>query len=296
MLYVHTSHTWASLLRDITLLLMATPFARRLILEFHGSEIGLVRNPGSPLFRFASLFLVRLADEILLLSSEEEAQWTSLCPRSRFWTVANPFVPLGERYNLKPRAGHAVSSRDKAVILFVGRLMREKGPFEVLEALEVVQRTHDCRALFVGDGPERKKLVEAAEHGGLKSAVTFAGYLDGVELLAAYRSAKLLVLPTWHAEGFPTVVSEAMAEGLPIITTQIRGVRDHLEENVNALFVERRDPASLARAIQRLLENPGLCENMGTANRLKVREFSPDRVGPHYLGILEESIRRGRVS
>jgi len=289
-LYVHTSHTWASLTRDIPLLLLAKPFARRLVLEVHGSEIGLVLDPQARLFRLASLWLVRLADEILLLSTEEEQQWTRLCPRSRFRVIDYAFIPLAERCKLEAEAARAAPSSEKPVILFVGRLIREKGPFDVLEALEVVRQKHDCHAIFAGAGRERRRLMEAAEQRGLTGAVTFASYLQKPALLAAYRSAKALVLPTWHAEGFPVVVLEAMAEGLPIITTRIRGVRDHLEENVNALFVEPRDPASLARAIAQLLENPALVEKMARANREKAREFHPKRVVPRYLEILNQDM------
>ena len=290
-LYLHTGHNWASVARDIPLFLLAKPFARRLVLEFHGSRPESVRQSGFSAWRLANRLLMRLADEILVLSTEEKEQWTRLCPRSRFWVIANPFIPLGERCQLEAEAAPAAPSRETPVILFVGRLIRTKGPFEVLEALEMVRRKRDCRALFAGDGPERQRLSQAAEHRGLTSAVTFAGYIRGAELLAAYRSAKALVLPTRHAEGFPTVVSEAMAEGLPIITTRIRGVRDHLEEDLNALFIESGDPVSLARGIERLLEDPGLCERMGSANRLKVQEFSPARVGPHYVAILEASLK-----
>jgi glycosyltransferase involved in cell wall biosynthesis len=234
-----------------------------------------------------------MASDILVLSTEELEGWTRLCPKARFRVVVNPFIPLSERQHAASLPLRDAIPNGKDVMLFVGRLIREKGPFELLKALELVRRNRDCHILFVGDGPMRSSLVEGARQSGLTGAVTFTGYLTGADLLAAYRSAKALVLPSWY-EGFPTVVSEAMAEGLPIITTGIRGVRDQLTENVNALFVEPRNPVSLAGAIQRLLEDSDLCKEMGRANRLKVQEFSPDSVVPRYFDILQESVNRGR--
>jgi glycosyltransferase involved in cell wall biosynthesis len=292
-LYVHTSHNWTTLGRDIPLLLLARSFARCVVLHLHGTRAHWFEDPRRPLFRLASSVLVSMASDILVLSTEELEGWTRLCPRTRFRVVVNPFIPLSERQHAASLPVRDAIPNGKDVMLFVGRLIREKGPFELLKALELVRRDRDCHILFVGDGPMRSSLVEGARQSGLTDAVTFTGYLTGPDLLAAYRSAKALVLPTWY-EGFPTVVSEAMAEGLPIITTGIRGVRDQLTENVNALFVEPRNPTSVAGAIQRLLEDPELCKQMGRANRLKVQEFSPDSVVPRYFEILQESVKRGR--
>jgi len=118
--------------------------------------------------------------------------------------------------------------------------------------------------------------------------VTLAGLLSHDELVAKYRAADIFVLPTYWAEGFPTVVAAAMSIGLPIVTTKLRGTADHLEEGVNALFVPPRAPSALADALGRLLEDDGLRRRMSTANRAKVRDFEPVRAAEIYLRALAE--------
>ena len=94
------------------------------------------------------------------------------------------------------------------------------------------------------------------------------------------------VLPTYFAEGFPLSVMEAMGHGLPIITTPIRGCADYLSDGENALFVPARDPAALARAVERLLGDDALRARMSAANLARVADFAPARVMPHYADIL----------
>jgi len=79
-----------------------------------------------------------------------------------------------------------------------------------------------------------------------------------------------------------------MSIGLPIVTTRLRGMADHLKEGVNALFVPPRAPSALADALGRLLEDDGLRRRMSTANRAKVRDFEPVRAAEIYLRALAE--------
>jgi glycosyltransferase involved in cell wall biosynthesis len=116
-----------------------------------------------------------------------------------------------------------------------------------------------------------------------------AGYLQGDDLQRAYRSANLFVFPSWR-EGFPTVITEAMDAGLPIVTTYIRGAADHLKEGVHACFVPPQNPVALAAAIRRVLAEPELQARMAQANRAKVKEFAPAIIGEQYLGILKQIV------
>jgi glycosyltransferase involved in cell wall biosynthesis len=127
----------------------------------------------------------------------------------------------------------------------------------------------------------------------LQDRVVMPGYLEGGELEAAYAAAAAFVLPTWWIEGFPTVIAEAMHAGLPIVTTPIRGMADHLEEGTNALFVPPRDRAALAGAVLRLATDRALRTRMGTANREAVKKFSPATVAREYLAVLQSVVEGG---
>ena len=169
------------------------------------------------------------------------------------------------------------------MLLFVGRLMPEKGILDLLDAFRAVVERTGCRLMVCGSGPLEGEVRRRVAQHGLDSHVTIRGYLTGEDLVAAYRDADVFVLPTYWGEGFPTVIGEAMGAGLPIVTTRIRGVADLLEEGTNALFVPPRDPDALACALLRLTEHPSLRDRMSTANREKIKAFAPDIVARQYL-------------
>jgi glycosyltransferase involved in cell wall biosynthesis len=172
----------------------------------------------------------------------------------------------------------------------VARLIPEKGVFDLLDALAIVCTHRPCRLTIAGAGPARDELQRRIADRGLADSVTLAGYLSGDALDDAYRRADLFVLPTYFAEGFPLSVMEAMSYGLPIVTTPIRGCADSLKAGENALFVPERDPAALAAAIERLLDDDDLRARMARANAAKVAEFAPQRVLPRYAEILRDAV------
>jgi glycosyltransferase involved in cell wall biosynthesis len=89
-----------------------------------------------------------------------------------------------------------------------------------------------------------------------------------------------------YTEGFPTAIAEALAAGLPIVTTRIRGMADHLADEDNALFVVVRDVTSLTLALERILADEELRHRMGDANLTKISQFAPLPVAQQYLEAL----------
>ena len=125
---------------------------------------------------------------------------------------------------------------------------------------------------------------------GVDDSVELAGYLEGEKLARLYSTADVFALPTSWYEGFPTVILEAMAAGLPIVTTRSRGPADHLIEGQHALFVPPGSPQELASALKRLLVDSELRTRMADANREKVREFDPDIVAAEYFLALKQIV------
>jgi glycosyltransferase involved in cell wall biosynthesis len=288
-LVVHTAHDWAALSRDIPLLFATRASGCRVVVQFHGSWCDRLVAPGHAALKLASTLLLRLADAALVLSSEERRQWQAFYPRGRFYQVANPFLGPARRDSPLDRRSSGMPASDVCV-LFVGRLMEEKGIRELIDILPPLIPHVPFHLLIVGEGPLEQELVERAARSGVADRVTLAGYLQGESLQAAYDGADLFALPTAWAEGFPLAIVEAMEAGLPIVTTRIRGMADHLREGINALFVPSRDATALAGAVTRLLRDPELRTRMGRANRDKAREFAPDIVGRAYLAVLREVV------
>lgn len=283
---VKTSHDWAALSRDIPLLLVTRRLCPRIVIQFHGGFSDRLVVPGYGLFKAASAWLLRLSDAALVLSSQEQRQWQQFYPTGRFYTVANPFQPA----DVTPGELLWALPKEEPVLLFVGRLIEAKGIFDLLNAMPRVLERTACHLVVAGDGADAQRVRECVERLGLSDHVTLTGYLLGGQLAMVYQVGDIFVLPTYYAEGFPTVIAEAMSAGLPIVTTRIRGAADHLREGVNALFVPLRDPEALARALARLLSDPSLREKMAQANQEKVKDFAPEIVTRHYLDVLEEVV------
>ena len=284
---INTSHDWKTLIRDIALLTISCQFCQTILLQFHGSSPEKLHGKGNAIFKLFSKWMMLLCDGAMVLSSEEQFQWQQFCPQKKFFLVSNPFVT--EIIEKKQFCEPLWNIRSEAkVLLFVGRLIREKGVFDVLEALHLIKSSLQVHLLVVGDGKDVKVIKRHIAGHRLEKYVTLTGYIEGVYLQSAYRRADIFVLPTYWAEGFPTVIAEAMNAGLPIITTGIRGVLDHLEEGTHALYVPPRNPPALADMIKKVLSDHALKDKMIRANQQKIKDFSPALVAKDYLSKLEK--------
>lgn len=174
---------------------------------------------------------------------------------------------------LYARTHHAADPHGPVRLVFVGRLAPEKGMRLLLEALGRARAGGaDLRLTVIGDGPDRQTLETMAAP--LGKAVRFTGYQSQDEVAAHLAQGDIFVLPSF-AEGVPVVLMEAMASGLPVITTRIAGIPELVEDGLSGLLVAPGDAAALAEAILRLAADPGLRRQMGRAGRATVaRDFA----------------------
>lgn len=157
-------------------------------------------------------------------------------------------------------------------LLFVGRLRYYKGLHTLLHALT---RLADARLIVVGEGPMRAGWQDLAVRLGLVQRVTFLGDVPDDRLAGIYRQADLFVLPAnARAEAFGTVLLEAMATGLPCVTTEVgTGTSWVVQDGVTGRVVPPEDPPALAEAIGALLADPQCREAMGRAGRARVEAY-----------------------
>jgi glycosyltransferase involved in cell wall biosynthesis len=273
--------------RDIPVLWLCRGLDQRTALHFHGSTSSLLSEPGHGVFKSATRLLLRLANGVMVLSSEEQKQWQEFYPPGRFFLTCNPFQPLANFSNQIENGWNL--SPDVPTLLYVGRIVQEKGIYDLLDALALLGSESRFNLLVAGCGSEEQNFMRQIRALDLQGKVTMAGYLKPEQLQLAYASADLFVFPSWR-EGFPTVIAEAMHAGLPIVTTFIRGAADHLREGIHAWFVRPKSPVSLAAAISRALASPDLRAKMGQANGEKVKDFAPEKVSAQYLTLLNRIV------
>lgn len=153
------------------------------------------------------------------------------------------------------------------VFLMVGRLLREKGVFEYVEAAREVKATHPrARFQLLGGIDSNPTSIDEATLGRLQAegTIEYLGVVRDVRPIVA--DAHVVVLPSYH-EGMPHSVLEGMSMGRAIITTSAPGCRDTVEPGVNGLLVPPADPGSLADAMRLLVEDPELVASMGVESR-----------------------------
>lgn len=150
--------------------------------------------------------------------------------------------------NLKPR------------LLFVGGDFTRKGGFELLEALQSLESTFELD-IVSGGAPDLS--------GGYRVHAGLAPQSEG--LLELFRRADIFVLPT-RGDCFPQAIAEALASGLPVIATDVGGIREMVTPGVNGYLVPPRAPQDLARALRSLIDDPALRRRMGSESLARARE------------------------
>jgi glycosyltransferase involved in cell wall biosynthesis len=181
---------------------------------------------------------------------------------------------------------------NRRAVTYVGRLDRQKGVRWLVEtAPEWLAQLPNHDLLLVGKGPEQPALVALSEKLGVASRIHLSGWRSDVpEIL---RASNLLVLPSaW--EGMPNVVLEAMASGLPVVATDVEGVRELLGPAAEAQVVPGGNSQAFSERIVAIASNPELAASLGQENRCRAeREFSLARMVAAYEGLYESLLKPG---
>lgn len=179
-------------------------------------------------------------------------------------------------------------------LLFVGRLVEKKGLAVLLGAIR--SQAGQVELTVVGDGPLRPGLEAAAE--GLM--VTFLGQLGRSDLMAEYRRADVVVVPSIRAssgdqDGLPVALLEAMASGCAVVASDLPGINEVIVPGESGLLVPPGDVAALARAIAVLSAAPERRQGMGRAAAERAEDFSVDRVAERYVTLLRSVVRAAQA-
>jgi colanic acid/amylovoran biosynthesis glycosyltransferase len=174
------------------------------------------------------------------------------------------------------------NGRGEAVVLAVARLIEKKGLADLVDACGLLTaRGVALRLELAGTGPLRAPLAEAAARHGVP--VVFHGALPHEQVRELYRRATVFSLPCVIAangdrDGLPTSVLEAMASGVPVVTTAVNGLEEAVLHERTGLVVPERDPAALAAALERVLSDPQLAARLARGGREHVEQsFSLER-------------------
>lgn len=170
--------------------------------------------------------------------------------------------------------------RDKKVVGVVGRLREEKGQSVLLKSMKIViKELPDTVLLVVGDGPDRRNLESAANAMGINGCVRWLGQRDPDEVVELYSIMDVVAVPSLF-EGFGLAAVEAMAAGVPVVSSKVDGLSEIIKHKETGYLIPVGDYHELAKAVIQVLSNSEKSKEMGNKGRERVQElFSME----HYI-------------
>jgi L-malate glycosyltransferase len=272
--------------------------APRLVTSLHGTDVTGVGSDAA--LRMVTRHAVLASDSVTTPSAwlRDAAQASLDLPRGTRIEVVPNFVDLGD---FRPGPDRSELRRlfpDEAwdgpdrpgVLLHASNFRPLKRVGDAVAALAEVRRSRPAVLVLVGDGPERERVEQMADRLGVRSRVALLG--ERSETGSLFRQADLFLLPS-EQESFGLAALEALASGVPVVASRVGGLPEVVRDGETGLLVPPRDPAALAAAIQRLLEDEPLRQAMSRAARQDAEtRFRPEPAVDRFEAIYREVVER----
>ncbi|TFW21156.1 glycosyltransferase family 1 protein [Massilia arenosa] len=270
----------ASFWRKSVIFLLAFLFRKPAVLHLHGGEFKIFyeQESGPLKRRFISWIYNRAAHVIVL--SEAWKRWVmSISSNPNVDVICNPV--------LMPATVPDWTARKQGVVLCLGRMNKGKGSYDLLQAAADIVPKTPIQLHLGGDG-ETAQVQQRAQELGIAPHVHVLGWVRADAKQKELAEASIFVLPSYN-EGLPMSVLEAMANGLPIVSTPVGGIPEAVSDGVEGFLVQPGDVRALADRLALLANDPALAHRMGAAARRKVEAaYSTDAVVPRLEKIYKD--------
>lgn len=254
--------------RDLVYSIVARLLRRRVVNQIHGGAMPQDFFRGNALLTWVLRRHLVSSDVVTVLSSAELAAYRKFDPRIRVHLVPNAIDPSG-------LAGRTrTCNTDKPLkLVYVGRLVRAKGLFEVIEAMSELKRTgREFRLCIAGEGQDQSALMAASQKAGLGDRIRFLGSVFAEEKWRLWLDSDVFVFPS-YMEGLPYSLLEAMAAGCVPVTTPVAAIPDVMRDGEHGLFVPVKDASALALAVAALDDDRAGLFRMAEAARRRAMEY-----------------------
>jgi len=255
--------------RDLVYWIVARMLGRRVVNQVHGGAMPQEFFRGNALLTWILRRFLVSSDVVTVLSRAELIAYRAFDARMNVHLVPNAIDPAG----LADQRRSYNTDRPLRLV-YVGRLVRTKGLFEVIEALMHLKRAgRDFSLSLAGAGPDQGELAAAAQMADLKDRVRFLGSVFAAEKCRLWLESDLFVFPS-YMEGLPYSLLEAMAAGCVPITTPVAAIPDVMRDGEHGRFVPARNAGALASAVAAFDDD--------RANLVRMAEAGRRRVLAHY--------------
>jgi glycosyltransferase involved in cell wall biosynthesis len=267
LLHIHVASrasTWRKSIFAITAFFFRVPY----VLHLHGAGfVEFFHDECGPVRRMIIRGFLKRAGTVIALSESWATQLRQMEPEARVEVVYNSV-------SLPSEQSKYIHSEQKKEILFLGQIGERKGAFDLIRAFAVAGC--DAELVLGGDG-DIDRAAGLAWQLGVSEHVHFLGWVTGADKDALLAMASVFVLPSYN-EGLPMSVLEAMAWGVPVITTPVGGIPEVVRQNKEGLIVPPGDIHRLSEALCELLRDAPLRERLGDNGRARVQNVFSDTV------------------
>lgn len=248
-----------SLLRDgLFIVTLRSIGFKNLIIFFHGWNSNIIKRiTKNYILRRLFIRIFSSAKAIIVLASRFKRE---LIDTGFSTTKIHVLTTMFRKDIFKEVAPRTLRNRHH--LLFLSRIVREKGIYELVDAFECLKsHFHDLKLTIAGDGPELKALTQYVYKKNLRNSVFFPGYVRNSVKAKVLLECAIYILPTYN-EGCPVSLLEAMAAGLAVVTSPVGGIPDIIENDVNGILLDYPTPSQIATALKRLLNDQKFCKTI----------------------------------
>lgn len=266
LVYVHMGSN-ASLYRESIFVLLGKLFGKKVIVHFHAGDIDKYYPFQPSIGRRFINYAIGISDRVIAVSNESAGELRELNADLKISVIVNAI----DTSTFRNRQLSSTAVRSESIrLLFVGAIGKLKGENDLIAALAILcDELPQLKVSFLGFGAEHleEKLLEK----GVSHLVGHLGAVSMNERIAFYEQADIFVLPT-YAEAMPMSVIEAMAAGLPVVSTRVGGIPELIDDHEEGLLFVPGDVASLVEHIRFLATNREARLMMGNKGRRRVSE------------------------
>ncbi len=288
MMYIPAGQTTVGYTRDAIFIILAKLYGRKVISHLRGGNFLKWYNVAPGWARWLVRKVHSKVDAQVVLGNNLRDLFNWLIPDKHIYVIPN-----GGNYTIP-----AVARKDEKIrVLYLGNFIGTKGVLETLYATEYLKDiSQNVEFVFAGawrDDETRKAFLEFKE-GHPELPIQMAGAVNGDAKFELLASSDIFVFPTYYPnEGHPWVIVEAMAAGLPVITTDHAAISESVKENVNGFLVEKKSAKAVAEKIRVLLEQPELRKEMGKKSRAMYEQgFTQDIMIERLAQVFRETAAR----
>lgn len=289
-IYLNSRIDFKGSVRDfITILIIKIFYFKRVIflIKTHGSDLEVLQTRKTFYRTIVFPYLKRRVNAWLFLS-KEELNWVvsyNLLASNKVFITKN--IVRSDIFQTDPefRKNHHIPD-DHKILFFAGRMIRQKGIHDVVEAFESFRKKYKSILIMVGDGEEFEMVKEKIKELGIEQLVVLPGWISEEKVAYFTANSQVLIFPTYFPEGFPMALFNAVGAGLAILTTPTRAALDYLKEPDNCLWVEPKSAGSIESALVRLFDHPAMICDMHKNNKLLAEQFSRIQVATELSEIL----------